>query len=217
MLTAVGQTLLILVTLGQRSKSQWRNIHFFHNSLLTSLLWISALLCPIIMKFGLSLDMPLVDLCLNFIKIKQMMTSLWHHLSFLQTIVHISNSIEPTILILDATVLQRKVHLIIWPCQMLKFIDECQISLKSELISQAITLTYIITGTKVQYNKQHLITLAFLILTEGRHKSWSKVTDVELSAFFECFLFSIFFKAGKEREIFFLNCNKPNELLRWYA
>ena len=34
----------ILVTLGQRSSSQWLNIHFFlHNSLLTSLLYISAL------------------------------------------------------------------------------------------------------------------------------------------------------------------------------
>ena len=47
---------LKLVTLGQRSKSRWNNIHFFlHNSLITSLLCISALLCPVIMKFGMSL------------------------------------------------------------------------------------------------------------------------------------------------------------------
>ena len=34
-------------------------------------------------------DIPLVDLCLNFIKIEWMMTSFWHHLRFLSTIVHL--------------------------------------------------------------------------------------------------------------------------------
>ena len=77
----------------------------FHNSLLTSLPWISALLCPIIMKFGMSLRyMPMADLCVNFIQIEWVMTSLWRHLSFLHTIVHISNSIEPTNFLLGTNI-----------------------------------------------------------------------------------------------------------------
>ena len=56
LLLALAQTLLNLVTLSQWSRSQWRNTHFFlHNSLLTSLPCISALLCLIKMKFGMSL------------------------------------------------------------------------------------------------------------------------------------------------------------------
>ena len=57
--------------------------------------------------------MPLVDLCLNFIEIKQMMTSLRRHLSFLQTIVHISNSFEHTNFILGTNTQQHDVHLMI--------------------------------------------------------------------------------------------------------
>ena len=46
------RTLLKLVTLGQKSRSQLLIINlFFHNSLLTPLLFISALLCPVEMKF----------------------------------------------------------------------------------------------------------------------------------------------------------------------
>ena len=71
LLTLLAQTLLKLVTLGQRSRSQWRNIHFFlHNSLLTSLLYISALLCLIIMKFDMSLRYTLGRFCSNFLKIE---------------------------------------------------------------------------------------------------------------------------------------------------
>ena len=47
--TALAQTLLLLVTLGQRSRSQWRYVHFLHDSLLIFLLWIPSLcmlLCP---------------------------------------------------------------------------------------------------------------------------------------------------------------------------
>ena len=58
-------------------------------------------------------------------------------------------------------------------------------------ISLGIKPIDIIPGTKVQYNKQRLITLAFLTLTKGQgHTSRSKDTDVEVSAFSECFLFS---------------------------
>ena len=54
-------------------------------------------------------------------------------------------------------------------------------------MSQTITLTDIIPGTKIQFNtsKWH----ANLTLTLGQgHNSRSKVTDVEVSAFSECFL-----------------------------
>ena len=48
----------------------------------------------------------------------------------------------------------------------------------------------IISGTKVQYQKRHLMTSAFFTLTIGQgHTTWLKVTDVEVSAFSECFLF----------------------------
>ena len=52
----------------------------------------------------------------------------------------------------------------------------------------------IIPDTKVQYNKQHLMTSAFLTLTKGQgHTTRSMVTDVEVSAFCECFLLCFFF------------------------
>ena len=57
--------------------------------------------------------MPLVDLGLNLIRFEWVMTSLWRHLSFLQTIVNISNSIEPTNFILGTDVQLHKVHLLI--------------------------------------------------------------------------------------------------------
>ena len=68
LLTALARTLLKLVTLGQRSKSQWRNTYFFFIILLISLLCISALLCSINMKFGMSL--------------RYTFGRLWRHLSF---------------------------------------------------------------------------------------------------------------------------------------
>ena len=68
-LPALARTTWKLVTLGQRSRSQWRNTHFFHNSMLTFLLSISALLCSIEIKFNILLR-------------------------YTQTIVHISYSIE---------------------------------------------------------------------------------------------------------------------------
>ena len=99
------------------------SIFFLHNFLLTSLLYISALLCLIKLKFGMPLRYALGNI--NFIKIKRVMTSL-----------------------------------------------------------------YFLYGNKVQYNKQHLMTSAFWILTKGQgHTIRSKITDVEMSAFSECFLF----------------------------
>ena len=57
LVTELAQILLKLVTLGQRSRSQWRRLItiFLDNSLLTSLLYISALLCLIKLKFGMPL------------------------------------------------------------------------------------------------------------------------------------------------------------------
>ena len=52
-----------------------QNSFFLHNSLLISLLYISALVYLINMKFSMRFDMPLADLYKNFIKIKWRMTS----------------------------------------------------------------------------------------------------------------------------------------------
>ena len=57
--------------------------------------------------------MPLVDLSLNFIKIKSGMTSLWRHQSFLLTLVHILYSIEHTNLILGTNTQQYDIHIMV--------------------------------------------------------------------------------------------------------
>ena len=73
LLTALARTLLKLVTLGQGHSDV---VPIFFNSLLTSLLCISALLCTIKVKVGMLLRNTLVDLWSNFIKIEWVMTSL---------------------------------------------------------------------------------------------------------------------------------------------
>ena len=78
---------------------------FLHNSLLISLLCISALL----LRYTLS------RLLVNFHKNRMgddvIMTSF--NIRFLQTIVHISNSIEPTNYVLGTNTQQHNVHLMI--------------------------------------------------------------------------------------------------------
>ena len=64
----------------------------FWNSLLTSLLYISALICLIILKFGMPLWYALCRFVLKFHKNQMGVTSWWHQLGFLHTNVHISNS-----------------------------------------------------------------------------------------------------------------------------
>ena len=76
LLTALAQPLLKLVILGQKSRSQWRNTHFFHNSLLISLLFISALVWTIKMKFGMSLRYTLGSICGQ---IKKISNRWWRH------------------------------------------------------------------------------------------------------------------------------------------
>ena len=62
--------------------------------------------------------------------------------------------------------------------------------------SVSIKLIDIIPGTKVQYNKRNLMTSDFLTLKKGQgHTTSSKVTDMEVSAFSEFFLF-FFFDVG---------------------
>ena len=90
------------------------SVFFLYNFLLTSLPCISALLCLIIMKFHMSFRYrPTLDLCLNFIKIEWVLTSLRHHLSFLLTIVHNPNSIETTNFVLGTNTQQPSIILII--------------------------------------------------------------------------------------------------------
>ena len=79
------------------------------------------------------LDVSLVDLCMKFIKIKWVMTSLWHHLSFPETNVHISNSNEITNFIFGTNIQQNKMIKRLkckWPRQTLKVTGEGQRSNK---------------------------------------------------------------------------------------
>ena len=89
------------------------------------------------------------------------MTSLWRHLSFLQTIVHISNYIEHTNFILGTNKQQHDVQLMISESDLDRR-WRSQAKVKGHKtnghISQTITLTDIIPGAKVQYNKWNLIT-----------------------------------------------------------
>ena len=91
------------------------------------------------------------------------MTSLWRHLSFLETIVHISNSIEHTNFILGTNTQQHDVHLMIKVKVTLT--DDEGHRRRSKVTksehghtSQTITLADIIPGAKVQYNKRNLMT-----------------------------------------------------------
>ena len=69
---------------------------FLHNFLLISLLYISAFVCLIKLKFCMSIWHALCRFVIEYHKNQKGMTSKWRHLSFLHRNVHISNSIEPT-------------------------------------------------------------------------------------------------------------------------
>ena len=86
---------------------------FLHNSLLTSLPCISAFVCLIKMKFSMSLIYILGQFVYKFHKIRMGGDIIMTSLSFLQTIVHISNSIEPTTFVLEINAQQYNVHLMI--------------------------------------------------------------------------------------------------------
>ena len=99
----------------KRSRSQWQNAKFFF-IVFCYLPYFVSQLSKVWSEWNsiCRFNIPLVDLCSNFIKIELMMTSLWRHLSFLQTriIVHISYSIEPTHFVLRTNTQQHNVHLI---------------------------------------------------------------------------------------------------------
>ena len=92
------------------------------------------------------------------------MTSIWRHLRFLKTIAHISYSIEPTNFVLGTNTQQYNDHLIMKIKMTLT--DDEGLRRRSKVtkkwtngdISKDVTLIDIIPGTKVQYNKRHLMT-----------------------------------------------------------
>ena len=128
-----------------------QNSFFLDNSLLTSPLLISALLCPIKMKLGLLLKCALSRfIYMNVIKIKSVMT-LWRLKCSPNNLVYISNSIEPKHFILGTHIQQHKVHLMIRLKVTFKVTGECQRSQK--YTNGHISYTHrIISDTKVQYN-----------------------------------------------------------------
>ena len=102
-------TTLKSLTLDQRSRPQWLNIHFFlHNSLLTSLLYISTFLSLIKLKSGLSLRYALFRFVVEFHKNQMGDDVTRRHLRFLHTNVHISNSNEPTHFNVGTNIQQQK-------------------------------------------------------------------------------------------------------------
>ena len=92
---------------------------FLHISWLNSLLWISLFFYPMKVKFGMLFKYAIGRFTFHFIsKFEWKMTSLWCHLSFLQTIVHISISVEPTKNIRGTNIQQHNVHLIECKCDL---------------------------------------------------------------------------------------------------
>ena len=137
-------------------------LNFLYNSLLTSLLCISVLLCPIKRKLVCHLDMPLVvNLCLNFINIIELMMSLFKsssscpYLKFYWT-YKLHTSVPGT------NKQQHKVHLMSIVKVTLTNAERSQVEVKrtNDHILQAISLGDI-PVTKVH---SHLIALAFLTL-----------------------------------------------------
>ena len=87
--------------------------------------------------------------------------SLWRHLSFLQTIDYISNSIEHTNFTLDTNMQQHNVHFMIKEDVTLTEDEGHRLRpnvIKIGHISQTITLKDIIAVTKVQFNRLDLMT-----------------------------------------------------------
>ena len=133
---------------------------FLHNSLLTSIL--SALSCPISrLKWNVvrCLDRPFGRFVFEFNKIRIGDDVIVTSIKFLQTIVHISNSLN---IQTPYLVPMHNIHLMV---KVTMTGDEGHTRrskvTKDELmvnILQIITLTYIITRTKIQYHKQYLMT-----------------------------------------------------------
>ena len=95
-----------------RGKDRWGVLLFFHDSLLTFLLKISALWCPIKIKFGMSLRYVLGRVVFELYK-SNGLCRCCDVLSYHHTIIHTLNSIEPTNFILGTNIQQHEVHLMI--------------------------------------------------------------------------------------------------------
>ena len=132
----------------------------------------------------------------NFIKLEREMTSLWRHLSFLQTIVHISNSIKPTNFVLGTNTQQYNVHLMI---KMKVTLTDNEGHRRRSKVTKTNLWSYIANyytyrdhtwyqGT-IQQAASNDISLFDL---DVRSRSQLKVKDVEVSALSECFLFLFF-------------------------
>ena len=88
---------------------------FVHNSLLTSILYISALLYSIKLKFDMPLTYALSRIVVEFHKNQMGDDVIVTSFTILHTNVHISNSSEPTNFIFGTTtnIQQHKIHLMI--------------------------------------------------------------------------------------------------------
>ena len=113
---------------------------------------------------------------------------------FLQTIVHISNSIEPRNFVLGTYTQQHYVHLEI-KMKVTLADDEGHRRRSKVIKNELMTISRKLLHSQTLYLVPRYKTISdiFLTLTEGQgHNSRSKVTDVEVSAFSECFLFFFF-------------------------
>ena len=158
MLYAVAWTLLKLVTMGQRSRSQWHNYHFFF----IILCWLPYLVSQLFYVWSkwnsvCHLDIPSVDFCLNFIKFEWEMT--WFKFSL--------NNCRPYLRFYWTYKLRNWNQYTTIKCPSYNNNESdldgrwrSQAKVKGNKkwtnrhMSQTITLTDIIPGTYVQYNKR---------------------------------------------------------------
>ena len=130
------------------------------------------------------------------------MTSLWRHLSFLQAIFHISNSIEPTNFVLRTNTQQHNVHLMIKMKVTLKD-DEGHRKrskvTKNELMVICRTLihsqtSYLVprynTISDIKWHKPNWPWLKVKVTTQGqRSQTWRCLRSLNASCFFYFFSF----------------------------
>ena len=164
------------------------------------------------MKFVMSLRYTLGRFVFKFHKIRFGDDVIMTSLSFLQTIVHISNSIEPTNFVHGINTQQYTIHLILKMIVTLTVTGEGQRSQKwsNEHISQTVILAYIIPSTKVigettQSSLTHLILLRS-IFTDRVSKELSPLahewTSIKPPSSHQKFLFVVKSMATANTNIF---------------
>ena len=133
------------------------------------------------------------------------MTSLWHHLSFLQTIVHISNSIEPRNFVLGTNTQQRNVHLMITMKVTLTDDDghrwrskvttkELMVISRKLLHSQT---SYLVprnnTRRDIEWHKPFWPSLKVKVTTQGqRSQTWRCLRSLDASCYYDYYDFFIY-------------------------